>query len=45
MASQAGGVLREADEAPHWAEALRALVSYDDLRAAALCERITAALA
>ena len=49
MASQANGVLREAEEVEearrHWAEALRVLASYDDPRAAELRERITAALA
>ncbi|WP_206269454.1 ATP-binding protein [Streptomyces antioxidans] len=49
------GALREADEADeagraeearrHWAEALRALASYDDPRAVELRERITTALA
>ncbi|MFI0821710.1 ATP-binding protein [Streptomyces sp. NPDC021098] len=43
------GALREADETEearrHWAEALRVLAPYDDLRAAALRERITVALA
>ncbi|MER7878955.1 tetratricopeptide repeat protein [Streptomyces solisilvae] len=49
------GALREADEGDgtgaaeearrHWAEALRALVSYDDPRAVTLRERVSAALA
>ncbi|MGW7691515.1 tetratricopeptide repeat protein [Streptomyces asiaticus] len=43
------GALREADAAEEargrWAEALRALTSYDDPRAVALRERLSAALA